>query len=387
MRIAVFIDRLAPGAAPKFVGREVRELQRLGHTAEMLALVRSPVDDSPLFAEYLDGIPRRYICDEARWPSWLRFRVPPFTFFTAFDLAALAALPHHLACDAHPYDLIIAHTSISAWIAQRVWQRTGTPYLAFIWDPITLILDQVYRPRLPALVYRLLYRTGEHIDRAILHDAAAAVTGASYQRDWTAARLQRDLPIVFAGTDVAETIPDHRGETLLTLDRWDPGNTPGPLLGVLERLRPLRPTLLVAGFWEPDSLRTAFLVDVARRGLGEQVRVLGAVSEAELRALNRGARAFLFPQATGINFPIQEAAAQGCPAVNPGPTDLFAHGKSGYFPPADDWDAYAQAVRLLLTDERRAHAAGAAAWRVMQQWTWAGHTRSLLASLPPGLLS
>jgi glycosyltransferase involved in cell wall biosynthesis len=401
LKIGVMVDRITPGATPKFLGREVRHLRELGHDAEGVAIVDSGLPASgPQFEEYLGSIPIRYMSQEHRILQWTDFRVPPFGFLRAFDIAAGYTMGHFLKSDAEPYDLLIAHGSITCWIANKIWRARGIPYLAVLWDPISFILDDVYRKRLPGPVFRAAMQLGVRVDRRLIDDALVTVTGSDWYAQKTKEYTGRTVEPLYPGVEVGETIPDNRGDFLVTLDRWDIGNMPIWLLDVLLGLtKPVK--LKVAGFWWPEEMRVEFEKAVAARGLHNQVEILGPVSESQLIELFRTARAMIFPHKAGINFAVMEAAANGCPTVMQEGIDLFIHGETGFFPssgtgdrePADvlethrpqDLSAFIRYTEMLVNDERLAWRLGANAWELMKSYSWEYRVKRMESFIDLGL--
>ena len=393
LKIGVMVDRITPGATPKFLGREVRHLRDLGHDAEGVAIVESGLPaGGPQFEEYLGDIPIRYMSREHRIFQRTDFRVPPFAFLRAFDIVAGYTMGHFLKSDSQPYDLLVAHGSITCWIANKIWRARGIPYLAVLWDPISFILDDVYRKRLPGPVFRAAMRLGGRVDRRLIDDALVTVTGSDSYAKLTKEYTGRTVEALYPGVDLGETIPDSRGDFLVTLDRWDIGNMPTWLLDVLLGLsKPMK--LKVAGFWWPSEMRAEFEKAVMARGLQSQVEILGPVSENRLTELFRTARAMIFPHKAAINFVVMEAAANGCPTVMQEGLDLFIHGETGFFPsPGAGADEFADALEthrpkdlsefirytdLLVNDERLAWKLGANAHELMKSYSWQGRVKRM----------
>lgn len=82
-----------------------------------------------------------------------------------------------------------------------------------------------------------------------------------------------------------------------------------------------RPLLVIAGAPSGDALNLN--TEVAQRGLGKRVRLLGRVSDDHLPALYGGASAFIFPTLyEGFGLPVLEAMACGTPVVTTGCSSL-----------------------------------------------------------------
>ena len=105
----------------------------------------------------------------------------------------------------------------------------------------------------------------------------------------------------------------------------------------------------------PDE---ALLQKVFNSGVGHSVEFCSNVSEAELAALYRNAKLFLFPSFyEGFGWPPLEAMAQGCPVVcsNAGSLKEIA-GAAAKMAPPDDIKALAKhSIDILLDDDLRQH--------------------------------
>jgi glycosyltransferase involved in cell wall biosynthesis len=106
--------------------------------------------------------------------------------------------------------------------------------------------------------------------------------------------------------------------------------------------------------------------------LGDRVRLLGLLAEAELRALYAGATVFALPSRhEGFGLPVLEAMAQGTPVLC---ADIAAlrevAGGAARLVPADDIDAWAGALEDLLSgsEERAALAAAGRARAAAFSW-------------------
>ena len=96
----------------------------------------------------------------------------------------------------------------------------------------------------------------------------------------------------------------------------------------------------------------AIEAQIAKAGLGGQVRFLGYCPQREIPSLYRGAACLVFPSLfEGFGMPVLEAMASGCPVVCSDTTSLpeIAGGAALLLSPRDP-EALAAAVHQLLTD-------------------------------------
>jgi len=125
------------------------------------------------------------------------------------------------------------------------------------------------------------------------------------------------------------------------------------LVAAWARLQPQRLQLVIAGVW--DRRYPEARLHAETLGLGDAVRFLGAVEEADLPALYSGAALFVFPsEYEGFGLPVLEAMACGVPVACAAAGNLpeLAGQAALLFDPRSV-DAIAQAIRELLNDPNR----------------------------------
>jgi len=131
--------------------------------------------------------------------------------------------------------------------------------------------------------------------------------------------------------------------------------------------------LLIAG-GGPDVERVAQLVEDS--GCAERIELLGVKSREELRALHRGALAFVLPSRPGECLPLVylEALAAGTPVIGTdtgGAREVICDGDNGFVLAPGDVDGTAAAMRTLLADETMRTAMGARGRQLMtDNYTW-----------------
>jgi glycosyltransferase involved in cell wall biosynthesis len=124
-----------------------------------------------------------------------------------------------------------------------------------------------------------------------------------------------------------------------------------------------------AGDYRPALERLAASLD-----LGERVRFLGRISEAEKLHLLRRAWALVFASPKeGWGITNLEAAASGTPVVasnSPGIRESVRDGETGYLVPHGDAQAMAAAMGRLAADRELVARLGAQARRFAETFTW-----------------
>ena len=377
MRIGILTDKLHSGSTPKVIGEEVRYLRDLGHDAEAISIMEGlPKGDQ--YRDFLEGLPLRFLSREFH-PLFkkLSFRFPFFAFFSSFHLLSLYFSTQVIR--RREYDAIVSHATYTCLTAKRLWKKKDIPYFAFIWDPISYILPKCYGDRSLKHLFPILLPLGSKLDSYLLSDALVVMTCSHFHLNLLRTKTDKPIEVVYPGCEPIEELPQKRGDYILGVDRWDIGNTPNKLLGMM-KLLPSQAKLLVVGFWHPSQLRERFEKDVKRQGLSEQVKVMGPANKKLLTKLYSQARVLVHPNEEVFGFVPHEAAACGCPIIMPatsGNTEIYKHGVHGFFPPKFDVDEYAKYVGKLIADERLAWRMGNEAWKVAKNYTWKEHALAL----------
>ncbi len=179
--------------------------------------------------------------------------------------------------------------------------------------------------------------------------------------------------------------------TVLTIGGIEPRKGSLTLLEGFARLRSLAPELdpllVVAGGATLFDYRhevDRFHGRVAELALGDAVRVLGSLPDAEIESLYRAADAFAFPSTKeGFGLAALEALASGLPVVA-SDLDEFAsylsHGRSALLVPVGDGDALGAALERVGRSEATRRELRAGGLRVAASYTWdraaAAHERA-----------
>lgn len=142
-----------------------------------------------------------------------------------------------------------------------------------------------------------------------------------------------------------------KGPFILSVGTVQPRKNYGRLVEAFQRLDGHDLTLAIAGGkgWLDDPLYG----QIEALGLGERVRLLGFVDDADLPALYSAARVFAFPSLyEGFGLPPLEAMACGVPVVASRASSLpEVVGEAGLLVDPLDVEALADALRRALEDE------------------------------------
>ncbi len=326
-------------ATPHFpgIGRYVTNLVRALHPqlrpAESLLLLHHPDQTAP-FLDIDAAAVRLISC-----PS------------SPFGLQQQWSLPRRLRQEAKPAPLLY-HSPY-----YLMPYRPGVPTVLTHYDLIPLRFPTHVAPRARLLfrvALRLALHTAQHvvaISEASRRDLLAAFSVAPDRVTTTPLapdpRFQPQTTTAIAALRNRYTLPEH---FVLYLGINKPHKNLVTLVNAYARLPASAPPLVIAGAWDeryPEAKATA-----ARLHLGERVRFLGTMDDADLPALYAGATFFVFPSLyEGFGLPVLEAMACGTPVACSNISSLpeIAGDAALLFDPADA-AALAQALERLLDD-------------------------------------
>ncbi len=283
----------------------------------------------------------------------------------------LASLPHH---QLHRLQWALSHVAAEAIVtnsfgANLLALRNGQR-VAY-WAHSTRSLFLTSTSRRPDLVARRL------LDWLAVRRSALLVANSHF----AAARLRRLYQrepdaVVYPGVDLDlfQPRPAPAGPPYaITVGRLSPEKGLDRLLDLWRELPDL--PLQVVGGGPPELLRTL------RSQSPPQVSFRGPLAPLEVAEAYRGAAVAVFaPYAEEFGLAPLEAMASGVPVVawqEGGLTETVLDGETGYLVP--DAVTFRQRVRLLLHDQARRAAFGAAARQRAEQFSWQRTARAIEA--------
>ena len=395
--VAVLLSRF-PLVTETFILREIEELERQGQPVRLVPLLRerpavvhpeaTPWMARALYTPWVPAAGAAALRRAARRPEARRAigevlrGMAPSPAFLARTVALLPKALHlaeRLAGEGitHLHAHFATHPATVAWLASRV-APLGYSVTVHAHD---LFVDRTF------LGPKLL---GARFVRAV----------SAFNRDYLLERwpaLAGRVHVVHVGVEPeryaagGERAPADGPPLVLCVAALKPYKGIPVLLAACERLLAggveLRCAVVGSG-----PLRAELEAEVGRRGLGERVRLLGALPQGEVTALVREAAVIAQPsvvardgQMEGIPVALMEGGAAGKPLVAAslsGIPELVEDGVTGLlFPPGDD-AALADRLARVLSDEGLARRLGAAAARrVRERFALRGTTAELLALL------
>ena len=182
------------------------------------------------------------------------------------------------------------------------------------------------------------------------------------------------------GADLVRALGAEPGQYLVTVGRLEPRKNHLNLVRAYALLARPRPPLLIVG--QRDFEHDEAFAEVEALGLGKEITFLERVADAELPALVRHARVFVYPShAEGFGMPVLEAMASGVPVVTSNTTALVevASGAALAVAP-DDPKAIAGAIEQLLFDAALRRRLSALGVEAAARYRWDTAAKALLGA-------
>lgn len=375
LRIGVLIDQLSLGGVTKIASEEVRHLKKLGYQVDLLVLLRTK---RKKFINLIDSeIKIKFLSD--KFPKIFKkyFKFPFFYYFSSFHITSPFII--NRAIRKNDYDLIIAHGTYTCLSAIGLFKKVKIPFIAYIWDPVSYILKRVYSNTQLRFFFPILKPIAYFVDNIIVKNSIATVTGSEVHYKILKSFNENKIFIVYPGCKEINNYNNNKEKFILSVTRWDFGKKPEFLLEVMKRLKN-EYNLIVAGGWLRDKEKSKFEKAIITKNLSNKVKVLGYVSNNKLERLFSKAKVLIYPNFEAFGLTGLEAASFGCPIIFPkgsGVTDLYKHGKQGFFPEEGNVDEFVKYLNIILNDDDLALEMGKSAFKIAKNYTFYEHAKNL----------
>ena len=383
LKIALLVDEIAPGSAPKLIGWPIRELEKLGVSCEAIVIARKETnkDHKEIFDFHLNGVNIRYISDY--FPAWVQkinFTFPGMSFFSLHHIASY--IFSYRAVRKSEFDMMITYCQYSTFAARSIRAWKGIPFITLLWDPSTFTAQKIYKQRF-GLLYPFLYFAATRLDRFALSKCKAVITSGSFHHAHLGKLTAKTLNILYPGCFPVDTVArlESREKVILSYDRWDIGNNPEVLLQVLSKMKNKDARMTIGGFWHPYSMLEEFRTKVDEYGLSDRVEITGPLNEVDIIRHCNTSRVHLHPIHEAFGMQSLEASACGCPSIVPkgsGVCELFEHGISGYHPEPMDIVSMAEYCDLLIGDDNLWQKVSMSAYQAAKKHDWPAHARRII---------
>ncbi len=376
LKIGIVTDQLLAGGVQLAAIEQVRELNKLGHKAKLLILMRKkyPTD----FSYLAKDIPHAYLSDS--YPSLFRktIKFPFFSFLSTLHLISPILAPKIIKEE--DYDILVSLGTTTCLTTQAIYRTLHIPYIAVIHDPIVYILEKAYSKTTLKYFFPILKRIAVFFERSFVKDARQTVIISRVHYNYLKRNYGIEPKILSFGTKTLGKTPAKRGNTLLSFGRWQKEKNPEFLLDIIKGMPKAK--LIIAGTWTNQDELKKFREKVKKEKLSSNITIVPHYDERELETLCINARLFVHPHFEAFGLAALEAAGHGLPIIIPeksGVTEMFTHGIHGFFPKSIELAEYKKYVKDLLSNERRAYKMGRAAYfQVRKKYSWESNAKGLL---------
>ena len=362
MRIA-YLTTKYPSVSHTFIRRELRDMERRGHT--LLRLAIRPPDAAPVDPADREEFKRTLHC--LAQPRLALAGAVLRTLFghpSAFLYALCLALRMGWRSDRG----LLRHLAyfVEACFLLGVLRRQGVEHMHVHFGTNPTAVARLIR-RLGGPSYSFTVHGPDEFDAPRQLDLAGKVADAVFVlaiSDYGAAQLRRWIPLEHwpkihvvhctVGEDFLQAARpvDPASHTFVCVGRLCPQKGQLLLLEALRRLQDdgLDARLVLAGDGE---LRPQLEARIRALGLHDHVEITGWIDEAEVRRRILAARALVLPSfAEGLPMVLMEALALGRPVISTyvaGIPELVRPGENGWLVPAGNAAALTRAIEDVLT--------------------------------------
>ncbi|MCC7382405.1 MAG: glycosyltransferase [Deltaproteobacteria bacterium] len=361
MRLA-YLTTEYPKVSHTFIRREIRELDRRGHSVLRLAIrdsegaIADPEDREEAERTFhLLSASKPQILGATAWAQATR----PERWIRAAKLAAEMGVKSDRGLVRHG-----AYLAEGAFLARKLIDEE-VEHLHVHFGTNATAVARIARV-LGGPQYSFTVHGPDELDQAIGFSLGAKITDAAFVvaiSDYCGAQLRRWVPYEQWGKIhqvrcsvgeqfFAEATPiDPTSKTLLSIGRLSAQKGQLLLVDAVARLarEGLDFRLVLAGDGE---MRAVIEARVAEENLGDRVTITGWIDEAEIKRRIKACRALVLPSfAEGLPVVIMEALAMTRPVLSTyiaGIPELVRPGENGWLVPAGNVDLLAGAIRAVL---------------------------------------
>lgn len=377
MKIGILIDRLNVGGVEKIAIEEVIALRKLGVDAQLVVLRQKAVVENA-FPDLLKDVPIVYLDQRLMRPFRLSFRFPVFNFFSFFHLTYPLFLP--FVVKSREFDYFIVHGTYTCLTAITLNKFRKIRFSAFIWDPVSYILDRVYSKKFLAPLFWLLKKIAHSLDKLLINNMDNVLVGGSAHDDFIhAINPTKAIKTIYPSVHPIPR-PVKKDDYVLMVTAWKDGKHPEYILEILKKLPSLK--VKMVGKWLDPQFRQEFEVAATKSGHAKQIEIVGAVSEKDLSSYY--ARASVLLQTNddrGFGMAAMEAAGSATTFIIPegqGVCSLFVDGQDGFYTKERDTKTIVPLLSKVMGDKKLAATLGNEAWqKVKKNYSWQKHAQEL----------
>jgi len=346
MKIGILIDELIPGGFQKVAIMEAKYFKKLGHEASLVVLHRIKNEG---YEDLIKENNIRVIRLSDRLPFLLKinFKFPFFAFFSFFHIFYPTFIWRYIERD--EFDFFITHGTYTTFSSIAIKKKLKIPFISFIHDSVTYILENKYRNKFPNGVFVALLFVAKRLDCKIINNSDAVIAFPDMIKEMkNICPAYQNYHEIFNGCEaIKETeINFNKSNFAIAATKWDQGKNFGFLLDIWNSSN-IKIPLKVIGSFHPATLKDEMEQLVNKKGLNGIVEIVGQVTEEELSKYYRNAKFLVHPCREAFGMTILEASANGCPAIftnNSGVAVLYPSAVRDRLPVENDLKGYSKEI-------------------------------------------
>ena len=383
-KIGILVDQLIVGGVQKIAVEDAKALEKLGHKAEVLVLMRKGYN--PKYKNFFSGVKVRFLSDS--YPFFLKHSIkfPIFSFFSTLHILSPFLAP--FAIKEKEFDIIVSHGTTTCFTAQALKHRRQIPYLAAIHDPMEYILKKVYRKTPLKFIFPVLTPILKKLEANLIANCEQVLLLSEMHQKFISKTYKIHPEILPSATNIPKTVLLKKEDYILATTRWEKGKNPKILIEIAKKIPQLK--LKIAGIWTNNEDYENFQGEIGKEKLEKQIDILCFVSEKKLQKLYQKARFFVHPIVEAFGMGGLEAAANGCPVIIPqgsGITNYLKNGRDGIFVKKAIPLEFIQAAQKLWADPKICTKMGMSARKQVADLSWENHAKKLLEVIDENLPS
>jgi len=354
MKIGILIDELISGGFQKVAIMEAKYFNELGHEIVLVVLHRIKNEGYKDLIEK-NNIKVVRISDRLPFLLKINFRFPFFAFFSFFHIFYPMFIWKYIKRD--NFDFFITHGTYTAFSSIAIKRKLKIPFISFIHDPITYIIENKYRDKFPYGVLKLLTFVAKKLDHMIINNSNAVMAYSDMIKE-----MKKVFPAyqkyneIFNGCEVLpeDKINFNKSDFAISVTKWDQGKNFDFLLDLWSQLD-IKIPLKIIGSFHPVNLQDEMQKSINGKKLDNVIKLVGRVTEKELSQYYKNAKFLVHPCREAFGMTILEASANGCPSIftnNSGVADLYPESIKKNLPQENNLDEYKKIISDFLQMER-----------------------------------
>lgn len=384
MKIGILIDELISGGFQKVAIMEAKYFQKMGYEVFLVVLHRA---ENEGYKELIKENKIKVIYLSDRLPFYLRinFRFPFFAFFSFFHIFYPFFI--HKYMKKEEFDIFIAHGTYTAFSSIAISTKLKIPYICFVHDSVTYILNQKYKNKFLGNFLGILIPVANKIDKMIVKNAKLIIAFPEMinKLKTIVPNYQYYQPIYNGCEPIDERkINYNKKNYAIAVTKWDQGKNFEFLLSVWLNLDKKIPLKVIGPFY-PGKLQIEFRKKILEYKLGDYIKLVGAKDEVELNKYYSEAKFLIHPCKEAFGMTILEASAKGCPAIftkNSGVAELFSEDIKMRLPNENDIKKYKNTINCLAKLTQQEHRKLINSYyKVAMENSWKNHCKKLIGYL------